>query len=63
MTKQQLAIDCKRSEADSLIRLAMRLENITPNVQMAMYEPRTAILIETAIRLQDEANRLEGIQK
>jgi hypothetical protein len=53
------AIRRKRAEADSLIRLAMRLNDITPRVQMATYTPETAILVETAVKLQDEAEQLE----
>lgn len=49
----------KREEAEGLIRLAMRLNNITPNVQYATYTPETAILVETAIQLQREAEALE----
>lgn len=57
---KQLWATRKRDEADSLIRLAMRLEDVTPRVQMAMYGPEIAILVDTAIRLQDEANKLEA---
>lgn len=62
MTTQQKQFwaNRKRAEADGLIRLAMNLENITPRVQMATYEPRIEILIDTAIRLQNEANQLDG---
>jgi len=58
MTTSQV-ITGKRAEADSLIRLAMRLNDITPNVQMATYTPETEILVSTAIQLQVEANELE----
>jgi len=58
MTTSQV-ITGKRAEADSLIRLAMRLNDITPNVQMATCTPETEILVSTAIQLQVEANELE----
>lgn len=50
----------KREEAAYLLRLFEKLNDITPKVQMCMYDPSTSILLDTAIALQQEANQLEG---
>ncbi len=55
----QAAIKRKRNEADRLIALVRRMEAITDKVQYATYAKENEILVSTAIKLQDDANKLE----